>query len=281
MIDNRAATLLSNAIKLAESLASIDYTTASFAVMQAALSDAKACAPDATIAVMQDLTTKLNNAVTALVNIKSLKAAITAAQALKQADYIPISWSALQVALTQAITCPNNATQADVDTFTTSLNNEIASLIKVPNKKLLNDAIKAAQALKQADYTSTSWKAMQTALSAANACSENALQADVDNLTSNLNDAVIKLVNISGLKAAIAKAQSLKKSDYTPDSWRAVKTTLNAALVCVDNASQKEIDTLTSNLNKSISALQYKPHKSSFLEMLKELLEQILRLRFN
>lgn len=59
------------------------------------------------------------------------------------------------------------------------------------------------------------------------------------------------------LRAAIAYANSLTQSDYTPDSWGKLETAATAASTVNGNqsATQAQVDTATTNLNKAIAGL--------------------------
>ena len=82
-------------------------------------------------------------------------------------------------------------------------------------KTNLDSAIKTAQGETQASYTSDSWQALQTALTAAQTVDANtsAIQSDVDTATTNLNSAISGLVpqtgdNSSSVNGAIENSAS-------------------------------------------------------------------------
>ena len=101
------------------------------------------------------------------VNTSNLEAAIAKAQGLTAADYTADSWAKLQTALTAAdAALTAKESQNAVDTAAADLTAAIDALAKVNTEKL-EAAIAKADALKEADYTADSWKAMQTALTEA------------------------------------------------------------------------------------------------------------------
>ncbi|MBR0161142.1 MAG: FIVAR domain-containing protein, partial [Oscillospiraceae bacterium] len=265
---------LQTAITAADALVEADYTADSWTAMQTALTSAKAvlAKEDATPAEVSAAVTALNSAVDALVVDKAaLQTAITAADALVEADYTADSWTAMQTALTsaKAVLAKEDATPAEVSAATTALNEAVAALVPVApavDKTALQAAITAAEALTETDYTAESWSAMQTALTAAKAVLENAdaTQAEVDTATTALNDAVTALVpatpaevDKSQLEAAIAYAEGLTASDYTADSWAAVQTALNSAktVYAKADATQDEVDNAQITLDNAVAAL--------------------------
>ncbi len=114
----------------------------------------------------------------------------------------------------KAIVADNSdSTQAQVDAAKEALENAYNALKEAPeNPKLdtsrLEKAIADAKALKEADYTADSWKALQSALSdAQKALEAKESQEAVDNATNSLNKAI----------KALAKkdSSSVKKTDGT------------------------------------------------------------------
>ena len=88
----------------------------------------------------------------------------------------------------------------------------------------LEKAIKAAEDLKEADYTADSWKALQNALSAAKAAlNEKKDQATVDAATENLNKAISALVKAAS--AEEKKTPAIQTSDQKKTSGTDTKKT--------------------------------------------------------
>ncbi len=64
-------------------------------------------------------------------------------------------------------------------------------------------------------------------------------------------------VNTEALKATIAKAEELKESDYTAESWKAMQTSLTSAKVALEaKESQEAVDAASASLQSSIDALK-------------------------
>lgn len=209
------------------------YTPASWAAFKPALDAAEAVAAkaDATQKEVDDALTALNAAMDKLVKLAdktALKAEIARTAGLKQAAYTPASWTKLQTALTAAKSADANAnaTQAQVDQACASLKTAINTLVKVANKAELKKSIDAANKLKKADYTSSTWKKFDAALKEAKSVysNVNATQAQVNAAKKKLDDAkkalkkkVIKVTKVTitngkALKIAAGKKVNLKTS---------------------------------------------------------------------
>ena len=118
----------------------------------------------------------------------------------------------------------------------------------------LNEAIQAAEALKEVDYTKDSWEAADVAAALAEAKAieqdpENTPQADVDAAVQKLADAMEQLVKKGDPKAldeAVESAEALKAEDYTTSTWTALQAVLaDAKALDRDNADQTAVNTQT------------------------------------
>ena len=145
-----------------------------------------------------------------------LEAAIAKAEALKEADYTAESWASMQMELQEAKDeLKNPKTQATVDEAVSHLNAAVEALVKAEGDKTEEDkkdddkteepaavdtsslekVISDAAALKEADYTADSWKALQSALTdAKSALNAKESQEKVDKATDKLNTAIKALV---------------------------------------------------------------------------------------
>ena len=149
------------------------------------------------------------------VDTTALEAAIAEADNLKEADYTAESWSVYQAALQSARTALEAKESQDaVDQALAALNAAKAALVKAEeepvaiNTSSLEKAIADAKALKEADYTADSWKALQSVLTEAQkALDAKESQEAVDNATNSLNKAIKALVK--------KNSSSVKKTDGT------------------------------------------------------------------
>ena len=171
-----------------------------------------------------------------------LEAAIAKAEALKEADYTAESWASMQMELQEAKDeLKNPKTQATVDEAVSHLNAAVEALVKAEGDKTEEDkkdddkkeepaavdtsslekVISDAAALKEADYTVDSWKALQSALTdAKSALNAKESQEKVDKATDELNAAIKALVkngNQAGSQNGSATPTVTKKAGTTTD----------------------------------------------------------------
>ena len=161
-----------------------------------------------------------------------LEAAIAKAEALTESDYTAESWASMQMELQEAKDeLKNPKTQATVDEAVRHLNAAVEALVKAEGDKTeepaavdtssLEKVISDAAALKEADYTADSWKALQSALTdAKSALNAKESQEKVDKATDKLNSAIKALVKNGkqdGSQNGSATPTVTKKAGTTTD----------------------------------------------------------------
>ena len=131
----------------------------------------------------------------------------------------------------------------------------------------LEAAIKSAENLTESDYTAASWSDLCVELKEAkDELAAPHTQSTVDEATEHLNAAIKALVkaetkeetktDVTKLNAVIEKAEALKQSDYTAESWKNLQTALDAAKKLTDaTAEQTVVDQAASDLETAILAL--------------------------
>ena len=208
--------------------------------------------------------------------IAALQAKVTEAEGLNESDYTAESWKNLQTELQESkdLLAKGNPTEAEVKEQTTHLTDAINNLVKAeqPTPEVditkIAESIETAETLKESDYTTDSWSAFQSALANAKAVMEaKESQEAVDAATQSLNEAMnalvkagtedpVKKVTTDALEKAIVTAGTLKESDYTAESWKALQTALASAKTALEEKKdQSTVDSATDELNKAISAL--------------------------
>ena len=158
-----------------------------------------------------------------------LEAAIAKAEALKEAEYTAESWASMQMELQEAKDeLKNPKTQATVDEAVSHLNAAIEALVKTEepaavDTSSLEKVISDAAALKEADYTVDSWKALQSALTdAKSALNAKESQEKVDKATDKLNSAIKALVKNG-------KQDGSQNGSATPTVTKKAGTTTNGS----------------------------------------------------
>ena len=137
------------------------------------------------------------------------------------------------------------------------------------DKTALQEAIKVADAMKEAEYTPNSWKVFKEALGDAKVVEkdEKATQTDVNEAIAALNaakDALVKKADKTELNKAIEEAGKLNEADYTTGSWEAFEKVLEAAVAVQkdENVSQASVKAATDGLNEAMKALVKKADKT-------------------
>ena len=211
-----------------------------------------------------------------------LQAAVDAAKAKDENAYTTASYNAMEKVLAEAEELlTTGKDQAAIDAKAKDLNDAVAALVERGN----TDALKAliaeykAEGLKEADYTTDSWKAYTDALTAAEKVvkdNSNLDQAAVDAAKKALEDAHTALVKVEqinkeALKAAIDAAKAADANLYTTDSYKAMKTVLSdAEKVLKDSKDQTEIDAAAKALNDAVTALVQRGNTDALKALIEE-----------
>lgn len=197
---------------LMDKIAGLDktqYTDESLANLQAVVSDSEVVLKEADLlqAEVNIQVEKVDAMYKALakkpVDKAQLLEKINEAKGLNQAEYTSASWKGLKAALTEAEAMYNkaDASQSELATALEGLEAAITALKKI-SKEELGALITVAEGLKQAEYTETSWKALEVALQAARIVFEKATPTE-----QQLETAITELqAAISGLKKVKAPA---------------------------------------------------------------------------
>lgn len=207
----------------ASALKESDYTKDSWDKMMSELEESKELlASDNPLqSAVKEQTIHMTEAIEALVKVEQsvdtteIEKAVAEAEGLKESDYTAESWAAYQAALANARTALEaKESQEAVDNATAALNAAKEKLVKADEQPVtvdtssLEKAIADAKALKEADYTADSWKALQSVLTEAQKALEaKESQEAVDNATNSLNKAIKALVK--------KNSSSVKKTDGT------------------------------------------------------------------
>lgn len=107
-------------------------------------------------------------------------------------------------------------------------------------------------------YTTGSWNALVEAIEAGEAVleGESLTEEIVTEKALAIDNARNSLVSSGELDEAIAAAEQLQESDYTPDTWQVLKTAVETGKADGANATADEITALARAINEAISNLQ-------------------------
>ena len=191
---------------------------------------------------------------------------ISKAEELTESDYSNVSWQTLMLYLGQAKQHAASADLTEQDARSQINVLEIAIDGLEANPRIaLNEAIEAASALQQDNFTKASWEPFASALAAAQAAVADSDMSDDEislayQALVDAQDALAKAATAddrSCLADEIAKADSLKESDYTAESWKAYQEALAAAkkAAAAEDPSSAELQEATDNLAAARAAL--------------------------
>jgi len=213
-------------------------------------------------------------------NYSALSAAIFNAALLNENIYTAESWAILAAAVANgknvSLTLPASS-QNIVDALTLAINNAIDGLVWKPinnnhpaDYTALNNAMSAAEKLKNYEYTAESWAILVTAYTNGAAVARNltvSSQGIIDSLANAINDAINGLVkkpiiedpaDYSALDNAIYAAELLNENEYTTDSWEVLVAAVEYGKAVARNltvSSQGIIDSLTYAINDAVNNL--------------------------
>ncbi len=150
-----------------------------------------------------------------------------------------------------------------MDAAATNLQAKKNALERLGDKASLNALIGSVKSLKQAEYTTASWAALQTSLANAEAAagSNDVSQAEVDAARDALaarKDALVKRGDKTALNAAIQAAQELAEEDYTAETWALLQEALNGVRQAAadEDATEAEVADAEKMLQEAVGALE-------------------------
>ncbi len=196
----------------------------------------------------------------------ALKSAIESVSKLQEDAYSQASWANLQKAVANGneVLKTVEATDEAVAAAVKAIDDAKAALEANP-RIALSDLIDSAEQLSQADYTKASWKVFDAALQSAKAVAADSTATDAQ--VTEAKDALVKAQaslakaatteQKTELKVEIGKADVLKESDYTAESWAAYQTALKAAIEVVngEDLSADEVSQALAQLQSARTAL--------------------------
>ena len=220
-------------IKEAEGKKEADYTPESWTTFATELQKAKEVNSDKNAKqktvdqTCESLRAAIDRLATKTVDKSQLETLIKEAEGKTETDYTAKSWAKLVTALEAARSefRNENATQESVNNACGSLRTAIDGLTVKADKTQLKALIDEASNKNKVEYTSASWKALETALKNAQSVydTEDATQKSVQDACDSLRTAIDGLkvkVDKSELQALITEAKDKKEADYTVDSWK-------------------------------------------------------------
>lgn len=277
------ASELSAAVEQARQLQGSEYTASSFAAFSEELSAAEALLEgEYSQAEYDDAKAELEAAIAALVE-RADKAAFEA-QISEYKDktyegYTASTVAALNSAIANAEdyladTAAEELAKDTVDSLVQAMAAAHDALVALGDKTALNAVIAEAEALAEADYTASTYAALESALAEAKTCaaSNDVDQAAVDAAKTALDAAVNALVSVKDLRAAVAEAEAKEQNSYTSVTWEAFRVALESAksVLADADATAEEIQTAAEGLAAATEALAAKGDKTALQSLVAE-----------
>lgn len=264
------------AITAFEELTESDWTAESWGAAVAAYDDAVDAKANATTQkALDDAAAALNAAIEALeepaieLDYTGLEEAIEATADVPDEDtFTAASWADYIDALSAANalnSARDAADQDEIDGVTNALWDAIDGLKLAADTAELEEAVAAALAADEADYSASDWSTLQGYVADAednyigkDLAAEDA-QTAIDNLAAAINALLENKLDKTALEAAIAAADEFKAeayaANYTEDSWSAFDNALTAAREAMNADSQQEINVAAAALTAAQAGL--------------------------
>ena len=192
-------------------------------------------------------------------------------EGLNPNHYTAESWKVLRDAVNEVDYTLTVDQQALVDSFARSIDSAISNLVLAPADytEVDKQVDRYNDVLPEKDYyTDLTWRAVQAAYNSIDRTLSWKRQSDVDDMATNLRNAIDRLkykdADYTALEEAINAANGEQQSWYTPESWSPFEKALNAANDAyvlyedgtpTDIKHQSDIDALKDELIRAQNAL--------------------------
>ncbi len=276
-------TQLNAEIAKATALKQDDYTKASWDAMKEKLTAAQTVAgnEDATQTAVDAALTDLKTACEELKKLgdkAQLQARYEELKGTQSSAYTAASWASFHEKLTNAKTILDKAEplEDEVDTALAQLNAAFEALVEKADFSALSEKVTAVRALAEAEYTSSSWAELQTALEEAEAVlandesTQDAVGEALAELTAKQN-ALVKRGDKTALQTLV-NGLPHKAEDYTADTFNAyLEAKGEAEAVLADkDATQEELDAAKTALENAVSGLKRAADKTALNEAIEQ-----------
>ncbi|MBF9645756.1 ZmpA/ZmpB/ZmpC family metallo-endopeptidase [Streptococcus pseudopneumoniae] len=260
---NTDKTELEKQLNLVNEKTQADHSTTSWNTLEESKNAAQTVKDKATStqAQIDEATKKLKAAIDALsVDKTDLNKTISDAKSKTKEHYSDATWANLQTVLAEAEKVTSNPAtkQSEVNHIDEKLKAAIAGLNT--DKTELEKQLADVKSKTAADYSTTSWNALEESKNVAQTVKDNnkATQAQIDEAAKKLKAAITDLTtDKTELEKQLADAQSKTATDYSTVSWSALEEAKTDAQAVKDNdkATQTQIDDAAKKLKSAIDAL--------------------------
>ncbi len=214
---------------------------------------------------VDDATAAIYSAIEGLViaeaDYTEYNAAVETANSLVETDYTASSWNSLKSALAVDVSNIKKSDQYLLDSVTDSILAAIDSLSPVTaDFSEYDKAVEQAGELNEAHYTAQTWATLETALAIKVDKTSSPLQSTVDAATRAIVNAMTALkeldADFTAYNQAVAEAEKLEESDYTPETWQILADALAVDISGCTISQQDQVDDATADINNAILGLE-------------------------
>lgn len=196
----------------------------------------------------------------------TLKKALEEAKNLDESLYTPESYAPFKEVIKEAedLLVKDEVTQEEVNALIQKLEsgkNGLQLKVNVDPSKL-DVLLETTRALKQEDYTASTWQSLRNKQDQAKTLLEkvDVTQEEIDQMLDELQQAyqaLVKKADTSKLQALIDEMSILNESLYTPESYVSLKETIKEAngILAKEDATQDEVDGIFNKLQERKEAL--------------------------
>lgn len=196
----------------------------------------------------------------------TLKKALEEAKNLDESLYTPESYAPFKEVIKEAedLLVKDEVTQEEVNALIQKLEsgkNDLHEKINVDPSKL-DILLETTRALKQEDYTASTWQSLRNKQDQAKTLLEkvDVTQEEIDQMLDELQQAyqaLVKKADTSKLQALIDEMSTLNEGLYTPESYVSLKETIKEAngILAKEDATQDEVDGIFNKLQERKEAL--------------------------
>lgn len=200
-----------------------------------------------------------------LVRGKIMSGYVNALNAVNEADYTPETWEAYQQVVIDNVVTQDNS-QSEINKATLNI---LAAQKLLQHKVNLTEYFEALAAVREADYTASSWAGYQSVL-ASNAMTEANTQVEVDAAVKKIKLAQYKMVREFDFTAYNALLEAVKEEDYIESTWAVYQEVVDANVVD-ENDTQTDVEEAI----KKIEAAQKQLIKKADLKYYQAVLDAV------
>lgn len=282
LVEKADKTQLSATIENAKGYLSGDYTEKTLKALEDAVKTGEEILKDenASVTEVSNAVKDINDAINGLLEVvhkEDAQALYDKVKDTKEEPYTLDSYKAFTDALSNlekalAKTEEEGLTKEELAEAQNALQTAYDNLVKyvAPDTTAIDEAIAKAKDVKEGDYSTQTYNALQTALKKA----EDTLgiykvtQSQVDTALEELNNAYNALsADETALHDAVAKAKGYAEGDYTPNTWNALQSVIKEAEALMGTgAKQSVIDAMKTKVDTAVAQLVKRADTSALQE---------------